>query len=657
LILFADTETFSSVPIKEGVHAYSDADDAEIMLITYARDDGEVHCIDLTAGENAGDFYDAVRDAEIVVFHNSAFDRTMLRKCGQLVIPCEKIHDTMVNARAHGLPGALGVLCEIFRLPSDQQKDKRGKQLIQMFCKPQPKNQKLRRKTRDSHPIEWEQFKDYAKSDIPSMRALYYKLPRWNFFDNPKEHALWCLDQKINDRGFGVDLDLIEGAERAVADEKARLKDRAQEVTEYDPDTGVGVESATKRDQLLRYALEEMGVSLPDLRAGTIERRLDDPDVPEPLKELLRIRLMAASASSAKYKRASKVMSAARIRGSMSFSGAARTGRWSGSLFQPQNLPRPDMKAEEIEQFIEALKGGYEELISDNIMKGLANSLRGLIVPGEGKKLVVSDLSNIEGRVLSWLANEEWKLDAFRAYDAGEGPDLYYVTAAAVTGKPLHLLTKLDRQNSGKVPELACGYQGAVGAFQRMAQLFGLNLSDKEVIRIVTDWRKANWNIVSFWGDLEEAFREACANPGKTVLCRKVRFLKQGAWLRVIMPGGTSLSYASPKVDSDGKLSYMGLNNYTRQWESIPTYGGKLAENITQHVARCVMAEALPAIEAAGYEITLLVHDEVVCEAPDLLEFNEKNLSSLLVKKPAWPDIEALPLSAAGFEGYRYRKE
>lgn len=668
MILFADTETFSSTPIRDGVHAYTDADDAELMIITYARDDGPVQIIDLTAGDRVGDFYDAVREADKVVFHQSQFDRTVLRKLGQLDIPASKIFDTFVNALAHGLPGGLDKLCGIFKLPHDLAKDKRGKDLIQWFCKPRPKSEKIRRRTRDTHPVEWQQFCDYAKQDIPSMRALFYRMPRWNFIDNPKEHALWVLDQTINDRGFGVDLELAEGALRAVNDEKTRLKDRVQEATGYDEDAGKGVESATQRDVLLRHVLEEYGITLPDLRAGTLERRLEDEFIPEPLKELLRIRLMASSASPAKYAKLLKVVSSdGRMRGGLQFDGAAATQRWSAKLFQVQNLPRPTWKQHEIDLFIQAVKCGCEDLLTDNVMKGLANAIRGLIVAKPGRKLVVADLANIEGRVMAWLAGERWKLQAFREYDTiigydakGEairkGPDLYKVTYSKSFSIPLEEVTK-DQRQLGKVAELACQYQGAVGAFGTMAKLYGVNLPEKEVKRVVYAWRDANENICSFWKDLEEAWREATLNPGLTVHCRKVTFKREGAWLKIGLPDGVGfLSYASPGVEG-GKCFYWGQNNYTRRWEKIWTYGGKISNAITQRTARDIMAYNLPAIEAYGYEIGSLVHDEAITEAPDRPEFNSDHLSEMLARRPDWPHIDDLPLAAAGFEGPRYRKD
>lgn len=653
MILFADSETFSSVPIRNGVSAYAAADDFEVMVLQYAVDDGPVTVLDLTAGDSLDEFLSLVPQAEHVVFHNSFFDRTVLREDGIVTLKPEQIHDTMVNALCHGLPGGLDKLCSIFKVPTDLAKDKRGKELIQLFCKPRPKNMKLRRATRDTHPVEWQQFLDYAGSDILAMRDIYRKMPRWSFFDNPTEFAVWCIDQRANDRGFQVDMDFARAAVDAVTEEKLRLKDRASEMTDGE------VESATKRDQVLRWALEQHGVKLPDLRAGTIERRLEDDSIPEPLKDLLRVRLSAAGAATAKYKKVLEVVSPdGRIRGGLQFSGAARTQRWSGRLFQPQNLVRPP-EGFDVNGLILATLRGWDTLvlISADINAELAYCCRGLIIAAKGRKLVTSDLKNIEGRVLAWLSNETWKLDYFRDYDEGKAADLYKVTYSRCFDVPLEEVTK-DQRQSGKVAELACGYQGAVGAFSSMAMSLGIeDFPEDQIVRVVKAYRAANENIRTFWKDLEDACREAILNPGLEVHCRRVSFIKQGAWLRIKLPGGGSLSYARPKVGDDGKtITYWGLNSYTRRWEEIATYGGKLAENITQRVARDIIAYALPSIEAAGFLLVLTVHDEIICEAPDEPRYSVDLLSRLMCAARDWPGFDELPLAADGFEAYRYRK-
>ncbi|ECU9279636.1 DNA polymerase, partial [Salmonella enterica] len=298
----------------------------------------------------------------------------------------------------------------VLGVDADKAKDKEGKALIQLFCKERPKNSKIRRATSKTHPEEWRRFVSYAGSDISAMREIYRKMPRWNLTHS--EIKLWQLDQRINRRGMCMDIDLAESALAAVDAEQKRLANRTQVMTDGD------VQAATQRDALLKHIVESYGVELPDMQKSTLERRIADPDLPAAVKELLHIRLQASTTSTSKYKTLLKsVSSDGRLRGTKQFCGAGRTGRWAGRLFQPDNLPRPSLKQDQIDEGIEALKAGCADLLFDNIMELTSSALRGCIMAPEGKKLVVSDLSNIEGRKLAWLAGEQWKLDAFRDYD------------------------------------------------------------------------------------------------------------------------------------------------------------------------------------------------------------------------------------------------
>jgi DNA polymerase len=649
--LYLDLETFSETPIKNGTYRY--AADAEIMLFAWAIDDEPPSVWDLTAGEPMPErLRDAWYDEEVeIVASNSMFDRTVLayafKKFTNYQPPIARWRDTMVQALCHGLPGGLAALCELFKIDVASAKDKAGKDLIQLFCKPRPKGQKIRRATAATHPVEWSRFKAYAGSDILSMRALRKVLPSWNYpgIELPR----WHLDQAINDRGFAVDTDLAAAAVRACDAAKARMATRTQELT------GDEVQRTTQRDALLRHLLEWYGVALPDMQSSTLEARVNDENLPWPVRELLAIRLEAGQASVAKYKTLLKAVNDdARVRGALQFSGANRTGRWAGRVLQPQNLPRPSMKQDDIDGFIAAVKTGCEDLLYPDTITAASNAIRGVIVAQPGKKLVVSDLSNIEGRMLAWLAGEEWKLDAFRAFDGGKGHDLYKLTAGNVLRKAPEEITKDERQAAGKVPELACGYQGAVGAFKSMAALYGLDLPEQRVLEIVRAWRAANPNIMSFWYELEEAARIAILNPNRVVQCRKVSVRRDGAWLRIVLPSGRSLCYASPRIDND-KISYMGMCPYSKKWKRLKTYGGKLVENVTQAAAAEVLKSNMPAIEAAGYEIVLTVHDEVITETPDDSRYNVNDLSMLLATVPAW--APGIPLAAGGFEGHRYKKD
>ena len=699
--LYLDLETYSTVPITSGTHAY--AEKAEVMLFAWAIDDGPVSVWDCTLLSTwPKDLADALADPSVEIYaHNSHFDRTILRlaKCGPdgwdfhrtAARTTSRWRDTMVKAMAHSLPGGLADLCDILKVPMDQAKDKDGKQLIQLFCKPRPTTSTIRRATRETHPDRWAKFVAYAGLDIEAMRAIDKKLPGWNFGGN--ELALWHLDQQINDRGVCIDLELAASAVRAVDRTQKGLAKRTQELTEG------AVQAATQRDAMLKHMLDAFGVSLPDMQAATLQRRADDPNLPQEVRELIAIRLQASTTSTAKYKKLLAATSSdGRLRGTLQFNGASRTGRWAGRLFQPQNLPRPVLRQHQIDLGIEAMKADAEDLAFDNVMELTSSSIRGCIVAAPGKKLVIADLSNIEGRMLAWLAGEDWKLKAFADFDAGNGHDLYalaYAKTFRVTPEAVMENKKSGDGNMrqvGKVLELAMGYEGGVGAFITFAAAYGIDLTAMasnavlpeewlaearqsyawhkmqkrpthglpEHVWLACDaikrmWRAAHPNVANLWRELGDAAVAAVQNPGKTYMCRKLKVRRDGAWLRIRLPSSRFLCYPSPQLDDEGKLSYMGINQYSRKWSRLSTYGGKLVENVTQAASRDVLAEAMPHIEGDGYQIVLSVHDELITETPDTQHYGHIALSERMATAPDW--ATCLPLAAAGFEAYRYRKD
>lgn len=690
-ITFHDVETFSPTPINHGTHKYSE--ESEILLWTWATGEGDVREWDLTSGARMpNELEDMLEDQRVeTVWHNGGnFDSVILKHAG-IVLPTERIFDTMVCALAHSLPGALGILCDVLQVPLDKAKDKAGKSLIQLFCKPRPKNSKLRRATRDTHPAEWQHFVEYGRLDIIAMREVYRKLPVWNY--RGKERALWELDQKINHRGVLVDVELAKAAIRASDRAQAALADETQDLTDGE------VEATTQRDKLLKHILEYHGVEIPNLRASTLVAILDADDkgrgmaLPPVVRELLINRISASMTSAAKYKRLLEAVSRdGRLRGLLQFCGAMRTGRWAGRIFQPQNMPRPTLEQDAIDFAIECMKADCEDLVFDNVMEVVTNAIRGVIIVPQGKKLVVSDLSNIEGRMLVWHSGEEWKLQAFRDFDAGTGADLYKLAYSRSFNMDPKDVDKGQRQ-IGKVMELGLGFEGGVGAFLTFAAVYGLDLdalADSALPQIPQDviaealkawewaekqnrtygltrrvyvacdslkrlWRRAHPETVKFWKAVAEATADAIRNPGETFPCYRLKMRRDGMWLRIALPSGRVLCYPSPQVDEKGKISYMGVNQYTRKWQRLNTYSGKLVENIVQASARDVIADTMPVAEEAGYQVLLTVHDEDITEAPDLPEFNEHGLAAIMSGNPAWAD--GLPLAAAGFEGYRYRKD
>lgn len=689
-IVYGDTETYSECDlIKCGSARYAEDPSTEITIAQWAVDDGEPIVWDCTEHGKPQPFIDLLLAPDtLLVFHNAAFDMAVMRAVWGVDVPAEKFLDTMVKGLSHGLPGSLDKIGQIVGLAADQAKDKRGRELIQLFAKPRPKGHTLRRATRLTHPAEWQEFLSYSRQDVVAMRAIDRALPNWNYKPGHPELALWHLDRKINDRGIAVDTVLAEAAIDAVAREQKRLK---EEVTDH---TDGLVTNASQRDNLLAYICAEYGVDLPDLKADTVRRRLEDPELPEGVKLLLSLRLEATKTSTAKYKALMKAVSKdGRLRNTMQFAGASRTARWAHRLFQPGNMPRPDMKQGDIDDGIDALKAGCADLFFKDVMRLTANTVRGCIVAPDDRKLVIADLSNIEGRGLAYLAGERWKLKAFAEFDAGVGADLYIRAYAAAFGVPTDKVEKWQRQ-IGKVMELGLGYEGGVAAFLTFAAVYNTDLTElaeavfnsaprealadaqgvwkwasknkrtlglPERVYVACEvlkkaWRDAHPMTCALWRAASDSVKAAIANPGVTFdIGQHLKARRDGAWLRIRLPSGRYLCYINPAVDDSGQITYFGVNRYTRQWGRIKTYGGKLVENATQAFARDVLAYNMPGIEAAGYEIVLSVHDELLTETPDDPAFNADVLGQMMATAPAW--ARGIPLAAAGFETTRYRKE
>ena len=740
---FHDLETFCPTPINAGTHKY--AEKAEVLLWPYALEDdivkvwdrvnGRVHWCDDLSGLWADapvkgmpvDLAAMLSDRDTLVwFQNGGhFDFVVLehdmpQAAG--LISKDRRRDTMVQAFAHSLPGSLEKLGTVLNIHEDKRKVADGKKLVRLFCMPQNedfiKKYGTDRATKQTHPAEWQRFVEYAAGDIATMREARRLMPSWNY--KGKQVELWHLDCVINMRGFAVDVELAEAAVRASDKEKAELAQQTQDAT------GGAVASATQRDELLAHILAEYGVDLPDMQSDTLERRLEDPNLPEGVKDLIRIRLQASRNSAAKFKRLLKgVSSDGRLRGCAQFRGAGRTGRWAHRLFQPGNMMRPTLSQEMIDLGILALKTDCADLIFSDVMELIGNTVRGSIIAPPGKKLVIADLSNIEGRVAAWLAGEEWKLQAFRDFDAGAGPDLYILAYAKSFNVPPESVPKKGPERQiGKVEELMFQYGGGVGAWLTGAATYGIDLeqmteqvwdslpqwakieaqdflqwlyekprakyakvamkyeanSEEELearfARVADEakarfgltertfvacdaikrlWRSAHPQISSYWKELEETVRSAMEAPGVTFPCRKVKIRRDGAWLRIGLPSGRALCYPNPKIEKDGTLTYTGQDTYTRQWGRVHTYGGKLFENITQAVACDQLAECMPAVEEHGFAIVMHVHDELICEAEDRDLWNNHRLAALMCSDLGWN--AGLPLAAAGFETYRYRKD
>lgn len=994
--LFADLETFSPLNLPQ-VGSFRYAEDCEILLWGYAIDDKPARVWDCTnpqTKEMPEALAKALKEVQAgerkIVWHNGMMFDTVVLAAHGYHIPLEMIVDTMVIAYQHGLPGALGDLCDVLRMPTDKAKDKDGKRLVQLFCKPQPECYRVRRHDRYTKPEDWIKFVNYCRLDVEAERELFKALPKWNCTE--WEHRLQVLDAEINRRGVKVDIELAKAAVELSERRKGLLAEETQRQTNGE------VGAATQRDALIDYMAREYGWKIDTMTKAELEKRVDDPSVPEPVRELLKLRLMSTKTSIQKFKALlRRVNKDGRMRGGLQFRGAARTGRWcltgdhevltpngwvrldewqggeiacwnvdetvdfmeakalafpyegemcaieskrvsqistpdhrmacawgtkrewrvktaeecalgkvripyygrrklpwfcveeiplrvavmtqadghfssrgrvtfhfkkerkvarcqmllsaagirfsrntyetgtvftvypsdipewlrafeekvfspalfdadpdvffdelsfwdgsvstknsfqystavranadfvqafahmsgraaillerpgrkegwstiytlniwengsnrsvvmpeahskqafkgtvycaetktgffmvrrngrvwvtgnSGRGMQLQNLARPTMPQREIDFAAAVLKDGTFECFYEDPSSVLPNLLRGEIIAPAGKKLIVADYSNVEGRVLAWLAGEEWKLQAFRDFDAGHGHDLYKLAYARAFGVKPEDVTKPQRQ-IGKVLELALGYGGGAAAFARFASGYGMNLNEMaEYVKssapradwldaadsysffaekkmtgglereafIACDvlkrlWRKSNPKIVQFWANAGNAVQKTIVSR-ESVRVGYVAFARTESFLVIRLPSGRLLCYPSPKTNPGvGKdsFTYMGVNQFSRKWEKIESYGAKNVENITQAVACDLLSEGLLRMDAAGYKTVLTIHDEAITEAPDTDEFTFQKMEHLMSTLPDW--APGLPLVAAGYEAYRYRKD
>lgn len=691
--LYLDTETFSELPIKK-VGTYQHANNCELLLLTYAVGDGPEQAWDPEQEAMPAELEDNLADERVLrIAHHAVYDRQVLGYTLGDEAPLDRWFCTMAQAMAHGYPGALDQLCAALGMSQDQSKLADGKKLIELFCSPAPKNHNAYRYDKYNRPDEWGRFVVYGKRDITAMRAAHKRLPTTNYPD--REYALWLLDQKINDRGFLVDLQLAEAGRDASAKEKRELTTRFGELT-----GGLTPGQRDKTKALLNgmSAVRERHGLLDNTQKSTMKVLELDDQLPPAVREIASLVQRANKTSTAKYGSIiPRLNDANELQGGLRYSGATRTQRWSGQGFQPHNLASRGLPPQaETDAYIDGLKAGTHDLAFDNHMWRASAALRGLIIARPGKKLVCSDLSNIEGRKNAWFAREGWKLRAFSLFDRGEGPDLYNVTAGGILGKGPYDIKDWERSAFGKVPELALGYQGGVGALQKFAKDFGIKFVDywdniqgsvnpvhvgnarmhwekwghtgelsaeewiaSETVKLA--WRAKHPKIVGMWRLCQDAAINALSNQNRPYqvgpyLEFRYTTIKSIPYLVIKLPSGHCLFYCRPFTPDGREFRFWGFKEESgrRQWCEQTAYGGLFVENICQASARDVLAHNMPSIEAAGYKIVLTVHDEDVTEAPDTAEYNAEHLSKLMSRVPPW--AKGLPLASAGFEAYRYKK-
>ena len=648
--LYIDVETFSGVDLKRaGVYPYVNSPDFEILILCYAWNDQPVKAVDFASGDRLPA---AVREAllnptVIKHAHNAAFERLCFSSVG-LEIPADQWECSAVKAAYCGLPMGLEDAGKALAL--DAKKDAAGKALIRFFSipiKPSKANNFKKRNLPNDDPEKWAAFVQYCKDDVEVERQIIkalspYKIPK-------SEKALYSIDQNINDRGVFVDLDLVAGALSVDAVNSKKLKKQLTELT--------GLTNPNSPQQLKAWLSLQTNENITSLAKGEISELLEASES-GPIREVLELRQKSAKTSVKKYASAEAVADVdGRARGLFQFYGAGRTGRWAGRLIQVQNLPRNYLDLLELaREQVKAKDIDGLNLIFSDIQNVLSQLTRTMFTAPAGKTLIVADFSAIEARVIAWLAGESWRLRVFETHGK-----IYEASAALMFGVPMDSIGKgSDLRQKGKIAELALGYQGGTGALIQMGGE-GMGLSLAEMQTIVSKWRKANPNIKSFWADLEKAAVYAMENANRKVYLKNklISFLYDSTNLIVGLPSGRALIYQKPglREGNFGKqLYYYGMIQTIKQFGKIDTYGGKLAENIVQAVARDLLADTILRTEAAGHEIVMHVHDEIVVEAGEATApAAYDSIINLMSISPDW--APGLPLKGDGFITQFYKKD
>lgn len=646
--LSCDIETFSDVDlIRCGVYKYADSPNFEMLLFAYAVDDGDVHIIDIAGGEELPEeIIQAIKsDTVVKTAYNAQFERVCLSRYlklpeGEYLNP-QSWYCTAVQAAELALPLSLADVGSVLGL--ERQKMTEGKELIKYFCVPckPTKSNGNRTRNRPCHDInKWETFKKYCMRDVDVERQIADKLKMYPISD--EEHRLYVLDQIINDRGVLVDGELAEQAVKLNSIQTAVAVEQAYMIT--------GLENPNSVTQLKQW-LKENGVEIESLSKKAVKSLADETD--GDVSEMLKLRLLMAKTSVKKYEAVIRsVCRDNRVHGMMRFCGANRTGRWSGNILQPQNLPQNHLPDLTLARNI-VKDGDFEmlDMMVGNVPNVLSELIRTVLIPKPNHRFIVADFSAIEARVLAWIAGEQWRIDTFK-----NGGDIYCASASKMFKVPVekHGVNGELRQK-GKISELACGYGGSVGALKNMGAV-EMGVQENELQGLINDWRNANPHIVRFWYEVGNAAMKAIKEK-TTVPLGKLVFAYERGILFIRLPSGRRLSYIKPRIGTNrfggDSITYMGINS-AKKWDRLETFGGKLTENIVQGTARDLLANALINAANAGYDTVFHVHDEIICEVPNGYGSVDE-LCRLMCIKTDWAD--GLPLNADGFECEYYKKE
>ena len=633
-VVSLDFETYSETDLKKvGAWAYACHPATEVLCMAYAIDDADP--VLWLPGQ----------PLPRCIIHYGQFTFRAWNSFFEWCIWMQVLHwpkmdiaqweDTAARAAALAMPRKLGECGAAMGLAQDQVKDKRGSYLIQRLCKP------FRgKRVRDDQLLQ--ELYEYCKQDVIAERAIAQLLRPLGLV----ERQIWELDQTINMRGVYIDTESVSHVEVILEQATRQLNEEVSRITRCQ------LTNVSQRECVLEYVNCELGYPLIQYDKAYLASVLKDALLPPIARRLIEIRLQLGKTSIAKYARLQMLVTDDnRARGLLRYHGAS-TGRWSGQLFQPQNLPRSTFS--DTDACIRLFPNRDAELLElfyDDPMEALSSCIRGMLCAPAGKKLIVADYAAIEARVLAWMAGQQDVLEVFKGHGM-----LYEHTASSIYKVPVEQVSS-DQRFIGKIASLALGYQGGIKAFLGMASSYGVELSEDLADTIKMDWRSANRHIVRYWKKIEQAAIQAVQYPGNIFGYRTVRFRYLGDYLFCRLPSGRLLTYYQPVIMpgmyNRPQLTYMGVNSVTRKWERQNTYGGRLTENIIQAVARDLMALAMLRVEDAGYPVVLSVHDEIISEVDQ--DFGSvEDFKNQMCWLPHW--AKGLPIKATGYESQRYRK-
>lgn len=639
--LSIDIETYSDTDLgKCGVYKYASSPAFEILLFGYAVDGGAVRVVDLACGEKIpADIIAALSDESVTKWaFNAMFERVCLSNyLGEWLEP-KGWHCTMVWSATLGLPLSLESAGAALGL--EKQKLTEGKELIRYFCvpcKPTKTNGGRTRNLPEHDQERWERFKAYNLRDVEAEMQIQQKLSRF-----PASNSVWeeyRQDQEINDRGIGVDMELVRQAIAMDERSKAELSATMQELTSLENPNSV---------QQMKQWLAENGLETDTLGKKAVAELIKT--APEPLREVLSLRQQLAKSSVKKYTAMENaVCRDSRAHGMFQFYGANRTGRFSGRLIQLQNLPQNHMT--DLAQARELVRNGNYDALSmlyEDIPDTLSQLIRTAFVPQDGRKFIVADFSAIEARVIAWFAGERWRLKVFE-----DGGNIYCASASQMFHVPVekHGVNGHLRQK-GKIAELALGYGGSVGALKSMGAL-EMGLAEDELQPLVDAWRNSNPMITQFWWDVDRAVKE-CIKKRLQTETHGVCFTYQSGMMFITLPSGRRLAYVKPRIGENcfggESVTYMGVGG-TKKWERLESYGPKFVENIVQATARDILCYAMQTLKNCA--IVAHVHDEIIIEADQRMSLAA--VCEQMGRTPPW--AKGLKLRADGYECEFYQKD